>query len=114
MKAGAANHPKRNASANSNRPTPRGQSQQTLLATALKGKSRSPGRRHTFNGTATVFGDEFNTAPSIFITGASGKIGVPTPPGASIVTVFKILVKYQCQISHLMRVCRYVMERALC
>lgn len=74
--AGAAHDPKRNANASSSRPLPGGQSQQTLLANALKGKSRSPGRRHTFNGTATFFGDEFNTAPSNFIIGASGRIGM--------------------------------------
>ena len=101
VKAGAANDPKRNANANSSRPTPGGHSQQTLLAAgsaALKGKSRSPSRRHTFNGTATFFGDEFNTAPSIFIAGASGRIGVPAPPGTSTATVVKIIVKHQCQI----------------
>ena len=83
MTAGAANDPKRNANASSNRPLPGGQSQQTLLTSALKGKSRSPGRRHTFNGTATFFGDEFNTAPSNFITGASGRIGMRLLLGVS-------------------------------
>lgn len=43
-----------------------GQSQQQIFQSALRHKGRSPTRRHTFGGTATNFGDQFDTAPSIF------------------------------------------------
>ncbi|DBB05340.1 TPA: hypothetical protein ACH3X3_010560 [Trebouxia sp. C0006] len=43
-----------------------GQSQQQILQSALRHKGRSPTRRHTFGGTATNFGDQFDTAPSLF------------------------------------------------
>ncbi|DBB01412.1 TPA: hypothetical protein ACH3X1_000077 [Trebouxia sp. C0004] len=48
-----------------------GQSQQQILQNALRHKGRSPTRRHTFGGTATNFGDQFDTAPSIFTNKAS-------------------------------------------
>ncbi|KAL0038253.1 hypothetical protein WJX79_010194 [Trebouxia sp. C0005] len=43
-----------------------GQAQQQIWQSALRSKGRSPTRRHTFGGTATNFGDQFDTAPSIF------------------------------------------------
>lgn len=78
LNAGAAHDPQTGANANRFKPTPGAQLQQAQLPTALRGKPRSPSRRHTFNGTATSFGDEFNTAPSDFIAGASAKIGMPS------------------------------------
>lgn len=95
--AGAAHDPQRGANANRFKPTPGGQSQQAQLPSALRGKPRSPSRRHTFNGTATSCGDEFNTAPSDFFVGASAMIGMPSSLGVSCA----FLLLYMCSIQHL-------------